>query len=56
MSVATELIDRARDAGLRLIDLGDKLQVRGPLPAELGEALRESKAEILEQLRGQPRK
>ena len=53
MSAVAELMDRARVAGLELIDRGDKLRVRGPepLPSELLEALHERKAEILRHLR-----
>jgi hypothetical protein len=54
VTAAAELIDRATAAGLELIDAGSRLRVRGPapLPAELLEALRERKREVLELLRG----
>ena len=56
MSVTAELVGRARNAGLELIDIGATLRVCGPepLPAALLEALRESKCDILEYLRCQP--
>ena len=52
MSPVAELIDRARDAGLELIDRGANLRVRGPdpLPADLLEELRRYKLEVLELL------
>ena len=48
-----ELVDLALDAGLELVDRGDVLRVRGPkpLPADLLDALRQHKQEILEHLR-----
>ena len=56
MSAVAELMDRARVAGLELIDHGATLRVRGPepLPRDLLDDLREIKGEILEHLRGQP--
>lgn len=51
--ITAELVGRARDAGLELIDHGTTLRVRGPepLPADLLDALRECKSEILQHLR-----
>ena len=56
MNAAAKLIDRARTAGLKLIDRGNKLRVSGPepLPTDLLDDLREFKGEVLEQLRSQP--
>ena len=53
--ITAELIDRARAAGLELIDRGDKLRVCGPepLPTDLLDDLREFKGDILEHLRCQ---
>ena len=49
---ATELVHRARTAGLELEPRGDKLRVRGPepLPRQILTALRTQKAEILAKL------
>ena len=49
---ATELVHRARAAGLELEPRGDKLRVRGPepLPRHILTALRTQKAEVLAKL------
>ena len=53
--ITSELVSRARTAGLELIDRGEKLKVRGPhpLPVHLLNDIRERKGDILEYLRSQ---